>query len=108
MPMCGIRRAATSERRIAPTFPRGNGPGLRLCSGRNSKRTHRIHRHRWLPSVELRGFGNFKYVWLGIIRQEAWSGSRVLKEKLLKAIEDFTEGTPQTDDITFVVIERYQ
>src|SRR5882724_11058631 len=66
MPMCGIRRAATSERRIAPTFPRGNGPGLRLCSGRNSKRTHRIHRHRWLPSVELRGFGNFKYVWLVI------------------------------------------
>jgi hypothetical protein len=26
----------------------------------------------------------------------------------LKAIEEFTEGMPQTDDITFVLVERFQ
>jgi serine phosphatase RsbU (regulator of sigma subunit) len=45
---------------------------------------------------------------LRIIRQEASMGSHAIEEKLLKAIEEFTEGTPQTDDITFVVVERYQ
>jgi serine phosphatase RsbU (regulator of sigma subunit) len=40
---------------------------------------------------------------LQIIRQEAPSGSRALEQKILKAIEDFTQGTPQTDDITFVI-----
>jgi serine phosphatase RsbU (regulator of sigma subunit) len=44
----------------------------------------------------------------GIIQQEARSGSCVLEEKFLNAIEEFTEGTPQTDDITFMVIERCQ
>jgi hypothetical protein len=24
----------------------------------------------------------------------------------LKAIEEFTQGTPQTDDVTFVVVEK--
>jgi serine phosphatase RsbU (regulator of sigma subunit) len=43
---------------------------------------------------------------LRIIRQEARSGSHPLKQTLLKAIAEFTEGTPQTDDITFVVIEK--
>ena len=27
-------------------------------------------------------------------------------EKLLRAIEEFTEGTPQTDDVTFVIVEN--
>jgi serine phosphatase RsbU (regulator of sigma subunit) len=43
---------------------------------------------------------------LEIIRQEAPSGSRALERKFLKAIETFTQGTPQTDDITFVVVEK--
>jgi sigma-B regulation protein RsbU (phosphoserine phosphatase) len=41
-----------------------------------------------------------------IIRHEAPSGSRALEQKLLKAIEEFTQGMPQTDDITFVVVEK--
>ena len=43
---------------------------------------------------------------LEIIRQEAPSGSHALEQKFLKAIEEFTQGTPQTDDITFVVVEK--
>src|ERR1700674_3983465 len=45
---------------------------------------------------------------LKIIKQEAPSGSHALKPKLLKAIEEFTQGMPQNDDITFVVVEKYQ
>jgi serine phosphatase RsbU (regulator of sigma subunit) len=44
---------------------------------------------------------------LQIIRQEAPSGSQELEQKLLKAIQEFTEDVPQTDDITFVVVEKY-
>ena len=43
---------------------------------------------------------------LEIIRQEAPSGSSAVEKKLLEAIEDFTQGIPQTDDITFVVVEK--
>jgi serine phosphatase RsbU (regulator of sigma subunit) len=43
---------------------------------------------------------------LNIIQQEAPLGSHALELKLLKAIEEFTQGTPQTDDITFVVVEK--
>jgi serine phosphatase RsbU (regulator of sigma subunit) len=45
---------------------------------------------------------------LTIIQQEASSGSHALEQKFLKAIEEFTQGTPQTDDITFVVVQKYQ
>jgi serine phosphatase RsbU (regulator of sigma subunit) len=45
---------------------------------------------------------------LRIIRQEAPSGSQALEERFLKAIEEFTQGMPQTDDITFVVVEKCQ
>jgi serine phosphatase RsbU (regulator of sigma subunit) len=45
---------------------------------------------------------------LKIIRQEAPMGSQALNQKLLKAIADFTQGMPQTDDITLVVVEKYQ
>jgi serine phosphatase RsbU (regulator of sigma subunit) len=43
-----------------------------------------------------------------IILQEAPSGSNALQQKFLQAIEEFTFGMPQTDDITFLVVEKYQ
>jgi serine phosphatase RsbU (regulator of sigma subunit) len=43
---------------------------------------------------------------LRIIHQEAPWGSKALERKLLRAIEEFTQGAPQTDDITFVVVEK--
>jgi len=45
---------------------------------------------------------------LRIIRQEAPSGSQALEARFLKAIEEFTQGMPQTDDITFVIVEKCQ
>jgi adenylate cyclase len=45
---------------------------------------------------------------LKIIQQEAPSGSHALEQKFLKAIEEFTQGMPQTDDITFVIVEKCQ
>jgi sigma-B regulation protein RsbU (phosphoserine phosphatase) len=45
---------------------------------------------------------------LKLIQGEAPFGSQILEQKLLKAIEEFTEGMPQTDDITFVLVERFQ
>jgi len=45
---------------------------------------------------------------LDLIAQGAPSGSRILEQKLLKAIEEFTQGKQQTDDITFVVVEKHQ
>jgi serine phosphatase RsbU (regulator of sigma subunit) len=43
---------------------------------------------------------------LEIIRQEASAGSRALEQSFLKAITDFTQNKPQTDDITFVIVEK--
>ena len=43
---------------------------------------------------------------LELIRKGAPAGSEALEQKLLRAIDEFTEGTPQTDDITFVIVER--
>jgi len=43
---------------------------------------------------------------LEIIRQEAPAGSRAVEQSILKNIADFTQSTPQTDDITFVVVEK--
>ena len=45
---------------------------------------------------------------LQIIQQAAPSGSHAIEQKFLKAIEEFTQGMPQTDDITFVVVEKCQ
>jgi sigma-B regulation protein RsbU (phosphoserine phosphatase) len=45
---------------------------------------------------------------LDIIRQQAPSGSRALEQRFLEAIAEFTQGEPQTDDITFVVVEKCQ
>jgi len=43
---------------------------------------------------------------LEIIRQQAPAGGAMLQETILKAITEFTEGMPQTDDITFLVVEK--
>jgi serine phosphatase RsbU (regulator of sigma subunit) len=45
---------------------------------------------------------------LRIIRQEAPSGGHAIERKFLTAIEEFTQGMPQTDDITFVIVEKCQ
>jgi sigma-B regulation protein RsbU (phosphoserine phosphatase) len=45
---------------------------------------------------------------LQIIQQEAPSGSHAIERKFLQAIEEFTQGMPQTDDITFAVVEKCQ
>src|SRR6202049_3963733 len=45
---------------------------------------------------------------LEIIRQEAPSGGHILEQKFLRAVEEFTQGMPQTDDITFVIVEKCQ
>jgi len=45
---------------------------------------------------------------LKLIRQEAPSGSQALEQTFLQAIEEFTQGMPQTDDITFVIVEKHQ
>ncbi len=44
---------------------------------------------------------------LEIIQREAPAGSQAVERRFLKAIEDFTQGMPQTDDITFVVVEKF-
>jgi sigma-B regulation protein RsbU (phosphoserine phosphatase) len=41
-----------------------------------------------------------------IILREARSGSHSLERKLLEALESFTRGMPQTDDITFLLLEK--
>ncbi len=43
---------------------------------------------------------------LEIIQREAPAGSRAVEQTILKGIEDFTQSTPQIDDITFVVVEK--
>jgi serine phosphatase RsbU (regulator of sigma subunit) len=45
---------------------------------------------------------------LQIIRQEAPAGGHAIEQKCLKAVDEFTQGMLQTDDITFVVVEKYQ
>ncbi|MGD0868272.1 MAG: SpoIIE family protein phosphatase [Bryobacteraceae bacterium] len=45
---------------------------------------------------------------LKIIRQQAPSGSHALERQFLHDIAEFTQGMPQPDDITFVVVEKCQ
>ena len=45
---------------------------------------------------------------LQTIRREAPLGSEALHRTLLKTIDEFTQGMPQTDDVTLVVVEKYQ
>jgi serine phosphatase RsbU (regulator of sigma subunit) len=56
------------------------------------------------PQEEM--FGEKKL--LQIIRQEAPSGGQAIERRFLKDIQDFTQGMPQTDDITFVIVEKCQ
>jgi sigma-B regulation protein RsbU (phosphoserine phosphatase) len=42
---------------------------------------------------------------LQVIKSNASAGVEVLKEKILEAIDQFTEGMAQTDDLTFVLID---
>jgi len=56
------------------------------------------------PQEELFGEGRL----LKIIRKEAPSGSEMLEQQFLTAIQEFTQGMPQTDDITFVIVEKCQ
>ncbi len=56
------------------------------------------------PQEEL--FGEERLI--DMIQQEAPSGSHAIKRTFLKAVEEFTQGMPQTDDITFVVVEKCQ
>jgi serine phosphatase RsbU (regulator of sigma subunit) len=44
---------------------------------------------------------------LEIIRQAGPLGSPAVEQNILRAIEDFTEGMPQTDDITLVLVEKH-
>jgi serine phosphatase RsbU (regulator of sigma subunit) len=43
-----------------------------------------------------------------LLRQEAPSGSCAVEQKLLAAIDEFTQGMPQTDDITFMIVEKVE
>jgi serine phosphatase RsbU (regulator of sigma subunit) len=43
---------------------------------------------------------------LEIIQREAPAGSRAVEHAILEGIADFTQSMPQTDDITFVVVEK--
>jgi serine phosphatase RsbU (regulator of sigma subunit) len=43
-----------------------------------------------------------------IIEREAPSGGHAIERGCLKALEEFTQGMPQTDDITFAIVERNQ
>ena len=43
-----------------------------------------------------------------IIRQEAPAGGHAIEQKFLQAVNEFTKGMTQTDDITFVVVEKYE
>jgi serine phosphatase RsbU (regulator of sigma subunit) len=44
---------------------------------------------------------------LRLIREGAPLGSHALEQRLLTSIGEFTQGLPQTDDITFVIVEKY-
>jgi sigma-B regulation protein RsbU (phosphoserine phosphatase) len=56
------------------------------------------------PKLEM--FGQQKL--LQIIRQEAPLGGHAMEQKFLQAIEEFTQGMAQNDDITFLIVEKYQ
>ena len=76
---------------------------------RNPGRARNDSRYDGLPDAQNPNgemFGEPRL--LEIIRQEARSGGGPIEQKFLKAIEEFTEGMAQTDDITFVIVQKYQ
>ena len=56
------------------------------------------------PQGEM--FGEERF--LQVIQSNALAGVEVLKKKILEALDQFTEGMAQTDDITFVLIDAGQ
>lgn len=44
---------------------------------------------------------------LEIIQRDAPSGGKAIEQGLLKAVKEFTHGAAQPDDITFVVVEKF-
>ncbi len=56
------------------------------------------------PQGEM--FGEERF--LQVIQSNASAGVEVLKEKILEALDQFTEGMAQTDDLTFVLIDAGQ
>jgi sigma-B regulation protein RsbU (phosphoserine phosphatase) len=45
---------------------------------------------------------------LDVIRGNAAMGSQAIERNLLRELEIFADGTPQTDDITFLIVEKTQ
>ncbi|MEE8585660.1 MAG: SpoIIE family protein phosphatase [Acidobacteriota bacterium] len=56
------------------------------------------------PEEELFGEENL----IQLIRQHGGDGAELLEEKIFEALDEFTRGMDQTDDITFMLIERSQ
>jgi serine phosphatase RsbU (regulator of sigma subunit) len=54
------------------------------------------------PAREMLGEDSVK----SIIRSNAVNGAQVLEQKLLDAVQSFTEGRSQTDDITLMIVEK--
>jgi len=54
------------------------------------------------PAREMLGEDKVK----SIIRSDAVNGAQVLEQKLLEAVQSFTEGRSQTDDITLMIVEK--
>jgi sigma-B regulation protein RsbU (phosphoserine phosphatase) len=44
---------------------------------------------------------------ISTIQEEAPAGGSALKEKILRSVKEFTRGMAQTDDVTFVLIDKY-
>ena len=67
-----------------------------------------------LPSIDWRSLvtsaasDQLSLTMLEVIREWAPHGSHALNERLLRVIGDFTQGIPQTDDITLLVVEKSQ
>jgi serine phosphatase RsbU (regulator of sigma subunit) len=55
-------------------------------------------------NVQGETFGKERLI--GLLRQESQPGGQKVEQRLLKALEEFTEGVPQKDDITFVAVEK--
>lgn len=90
-PVLGIFQAASYSHRA-----------LHLCTGDILV----VHSDGLTDAENLRGemFGEKRL--REIIQREAPSGGKAVESAFLKAIEEFTEGMPQTDDITFVLVEK--
>ncbi|HLU99727.1 MAG TPA: SpoIIE family protein phosphatase [Acidobacteriota bacterium] len=55
------------------------------------------------PAGEMFGEGRLEE----IVRAKATMGAQILKETILDALNNFTKGVSQTDDVTFVIVEKH-